>query len=274
MKKQYLIVLFFAIFIIPVNSNPPDKNSALSELPGKKPGVTSIKLFNGRNLDGWYTYIKEKGKNTDPLNVFTVNNGMIRISGEEFGCITTNDEFENYKLTVKFKWGDQTYSPRTDKTRDSGILLHSVGEDGASSGTWMYSIECQIIEGGTGDFIVVGDGSTKYSITSPVAPEKQGNSYIFKPEGSKVTINSGRINWFGRDPEWKDVKDFRGRNDIEKPVGKWNKIECIVKGNEIHNYLNGVLVNQAFDVKPQKGKIQIQSEGAEIFFKKIIITPL
>ena len=274
MKKLYLIILILANLIIPVNSYPPDKNSALPEIREEKSGVTRIRLFNGRNLDGWYTYIKEKGKNTDPLNVFTVKNRIIRISGEEYGCITTNDEFENYKLTVKFKWGDQTYPPRTDKTRDSGILLHSIGEDGASSGTWMYSIECQIIEGGTGDFIVVGDGSSKYSITSPVAPEKQGNSNIFQPEGNKVTINSGRINWFGRDPEWKDVKDFRGNNDIEKPVGKWNLIECIVNGNEIHIWLNGVLVNQAFDVQPHKGKIQIQSEGAEIFFKKINITPL
>ena len=274
MKKRFLLILILAVFIIPVNSYPPDKNSALPETLKEKPGGTRIKLFNGRNLNGWYTYIKGKGKNTDPLNVFTVEKGMIRISGEEFGCITTNDEFENYKLSVKFKWGDETYAPRTEKARDSGILLHSVGEDGASSGTWMYSIECQIIEGGTGDFIVVGDGSSSFSVTSPVAAEKQGNSYVFEPSGNKATINSGRINWFGRDPEWKDAKDFRGRNDVEKPVGKWNLIECLVQGNEIHIYLNGKLVNQAFDVKPHKGKIQIQSEGAEIFFKKIIITPL
>lgn len=274
MKRQYLIFLILAFIIIPGNTYPRDKNSALKEIKNDKSGKTGIRLFNGHDLDGWYTYIKERGKNSDPLNVFTITKGMIRISGEEFGCITTNNEFENYKLTVKFKWGDQTYSPRTDKARDSGILLHSNGEDGASSGTWMYSIECQIIEGGTGDFIVVGDGSKNYSITSPVAAEKQGSSFVFRTGGNKATINSGRINWSGRDPEWKDVKDFRGRNDIEKPAGKWNLIECVVNGNEIHIYLNGVLVNQAFDVKPQKGKIQIQSEGAEIFFKKIIITTL
>ncbi|HBE40610.1 MAG TPA: DUF1080 domain-containing protein [Bacteroidales bacterium] len=274
MKKQNLITLILAVLIIPVNTYPLNKNSALPEIREEKSAVIRIKLFNGRNLDGWYTYIKERGKNTDPLNVFTVKNGMIRISGEEYGCITTNNEFENYKLTVKFRWGEQTFPPRTDKARDSGILLHSVGEDGASSGTWMYSIECQIIEGGSGDFIVVGDGSTNFSITCPVAEKKQGNSFVFNPSGKMVTINSGRINWFARDPGWKDVRDFRGINDIEKPVGKWNLIECIVNGNEIDIYLNGVLVNQAFNLKPQKGKIQIQSEGAEIFFKKIIITPL
>jgi hypothetical protein len=199
---------------------------------------------------------------------------MIRISGEEFGCITSNDEFENYKITVEYKWGEITHEPRVDKARDSGLLLHSVGEDGGSDGTWMHSIECQIIEGGTGDFIVVGDGSRDYSITCPVAPEKQGSSYIYQPSGNMVTINSGRINWFARDPGWKDVKGFRGAKDIEKPVGKWNKIECLVKDREIHIYLNGTLVNHAVNAEPHKGRIQIQSEGAEIFFKRIVLEKL
>ena len=241
-------------------------------------GFTSEKkktqLFNGKNLDGWYTFVKGKGKNIDPNKVFTVQNGMIRISGEDWGCITTNEEFENYKLQSEFKWGEITYAPRTDRARDCGILLHSKGEDGGHSGTWMHSIECQIIEGGTGDLLVVGDGSKSFSLTCPVAPEKQGSSHVFDPAGKTVTINGGRINWWGRDPGWKDIKGFRGKNDVEKPVGEWNKLECIVKGNEISVYLNGTLVNRAVDVQPSKGKIQIQSEGAEIFFRKISITSL
>ena len=47
--------------------------------------------------------------------------------------------------------GQETCSPRVNNARDSGILLHSTGEDGAFSGIWMHSIECQLIEGGTGD---------------------------------------------------------------------------------------------------------------------------
>jgi hypothetical protein len=241
----------------------------------RKNGKNSdLQLFNGKNLDGWYTFIKDRGKNVDPKKVFTVKNGMIRISGEEFGCITSNDEFGNYKIIVEFKWGEITYEPRVDKARDSGLLLHSIGEDGGSDGTWMHSIECQIIEGGTGDFIVVGDGSQTFSITCPVASEKQGGSYVYQPSGNRVMINSGRINWYARDPEWKDIKGFRGLKDIEKPVGKWNKLECIVKDKEIFIYLNGTLVNHAVDVQPQKGRIQIQSEGAEVFFKRIVLTLL
>lgn len=243
--------------------------------PGEKSsGKLAVKLFNGNNLDGWYTFIKDRGKNADPKKVFTVAKRMIRISGEEYGCITSNEEFENYKITVRYKWGGITYAPRTEKARDSGLLLHSVGEDGGSDDTWMYSIECQIIEGGTGDFIVVGDGSSNFSVTSPVAPEKQGSSYVYKPGGSMVTIKSGHINWYARDPGWKDVKGFRGAGDIEKPAGKWNKLVCVVKGSEILIYLNGILVNHAVDVKPHRGRIQIQSEGAEIFIKQVGIDQL
>lgn len=231
-------------------------------------------LFNGKNLDGWYTWLKTTGKNSDPKGVFTVSKGQIVISGEEYGCITTNEEYENYKLTVDFKWGDRTFAPRVDRARDNGILIHSQGADGAYSGVWMYSIECQIIEGGTGDFLVVADGSKNFEISSPVAPEKQGASHIYQPGGELATINKGRINWLHRDPEWKDVLGFRGEKDAEKAVGKWNRMEVVAKGDNIDVYLNGILVNQAVKVKPSKGRIQIQSEGAEMFVRKVELMPL
>ena len=234
----------------------------------------TVHLFNGHNLDGWYTFIKDRGRDKDPKSVFKVEDGIIHISGEEWGCITTNTEFENYKLVVEYKWGDKTYGERLSKARDNGILFHSTGIDGGYSGTWMHSIESNVIEGGTGDFIVVGDGSNNYSLTSPVASEKQNGSYIFQPGGEPVTINGGRINWNGRDSVWEDVKGFKGKNDIDNPVGEWNRLECIVKGNEISIYFNGTLVNHALNVKPSKGRIQIQSEGAEIFYRRVDLTPL
>lgn len=231
-------------------------------------------LFNGKNLDGWYTFLRTTGKNHDPKGVFTVSKGNIVISGEEYGCITTEKEYANYKLVLDFKWGNRTFAPRVDRARDSGLLIHSQGKDGAYGGVWMNSIECQLIEGGSGDFIVVGDGSENFAITCPVAPEMQGSSHIYQPGGEMVTIHKGRINWLHRDPDWKDVLGFRGANDVEKPVGKWNRMIVYARGNSIDVYLNGVLVNQAVNVKPSRGRIQIQSEGAELFVRKVELTPL
>lgn len=238
----------------------------------------TIKLFNGKDLTGFYTYLgspgggKPKlGKNNDPKKVVTVADGMIRVSGELFGCFVTEKEYENYKLVVEFKWGDETFAPREGRARDSGILLHCVGEDGNHNGVWMESIECQLIEGGTGDFIVCKGPKGLARLTAKVA--KRGGLY-YDPAGKPMTRKAGRINWSKRDPKWRDKKGFRGRDDVEKPVGEWNTLEVICKGDTITNALNGAVVNKATDVRPTKGKILFQSEGAEIFFRRIDLVPL
>ncbi len=238
------------------------------------PAADTVQLFDGRDLDGWYTFLKDRGRDVDPKGVFTVKDGTIRISGEEWGCITTREEYENYHIVVEFRWGDLTHAPRVENARDSGLLVHSSGEDGAYGGVWMHSIECQMIEGGTGDLLVVGDGSERFALTCPVAPEKQGSCYVFAPDGPSATIHEGRINWFGRDPDWKDVKGFRGRADVEKPAGEWNRLESIASGSEITIILNGTVVNHATDSRPHKGRIQIQSEGAEVFIRRVDLTPI
>lgn len=234
----------------------------------------TIDLLQDGKLDHWYTWIKDRGRDTDPKGVFTMQDGMLHISGEEWGCVTSKDEYENYHALLEFKWGEATHAPRVENARDSGFLVHSFGEDGGYSGTWMHCLEVQMIEGGTGDLLVVGDGSPTYEITAPVAPEKQGSSPVFSPDGEPMTKNSGRFNWWGRDPNWADVKGFRGAKDVEKPVGEWNRLEVIAEGGKLTVLLNGIVVNRALDCKPRKGRLQIQSEGAEVFVRRAELTPL
>ena len=240
---------------------------AATDTPG------TIHLFNGKDLTGFYKFIKDRGRDKDPKEVFTVKDGLLRISGEEWGCVTSSDEFENFRLIVEFKWGELTHANRKEAARDSGVLVRSVGEDGGYSGIWMHSIECQLIEGGTGDILVVGDGSDNFQVTAPTAPELDKDCPVYKPGGQPRTIKSGRINWYGRDPEWKDVKGFRGKQDVEKPVGEWNRYECIAEGGKITLLLNGVTVNECFNVRPAKGRIQIQSEGAELYVRRVDVVP-
>src|SRR2546423_583272 len=79
----------------------------------------AIALFNGKDLSGWTIFIRH-GDNSDPRadpkGVFKVEDGVIHISGEEFGCLTTEKEFENYRLTVEFKWGEKKWPPRAKPT--------------------------------------------------------------------------------------------------------------------------------------------------------------
>ncbi len=274
MKKiiRFVHVFTLCIAVIPVSNFA---QTAIEAHHGKgQKEHTSLQLFNGKNLKGWYTFLKDRGRNNDPKKVFTVSGGMIRISGEEFGCITTNKVYENYKLLISFRWGQKTWVPRLENARDNGVLIHSNGKNGGYNGTWMHGIECQIIEGGTGDLLVVGDKTEKFALTCTVAKEQQKGSWLFEPGGKTVTINGGRINWWGRDAAWKDIKDFRGRKDIENPLGEWNDLEIVANGNTLAVLLNGIRVNEAVNVTPSKGRIQIQSEGAEMFVRSVTLTPL
>jgi hypothetical protein len=260
--------------------------SLLVALAHAEPVTKEIKLFNGMDLTGFYTFLgspqkgeKPYGKNNDPEKVFTVHDGMVHVSGKVFGCFVTEQEFENYHLVAEFKWGEKTWPPREKATMDSGILLHCVGEDGAAGGVWLEGIECQMIEGGTGDLLLVR-GKQQPSMSAKVAfrftpsgQEKSKQPY-YDPKGETMTFTGGRINWWGRDPTWKDVKGFRGKEDVEKQVGEWNTLECICAGDKITNILNGVVVNEGTGASHTKGKILFQSEGAEVFFRKIELRPL
>jgi 3-keto-disaccharide hydrolase len=251
-------------------AGPQDVPAYARELPQVRSG-RPVFSFNGKDLTGFYTYLHDH-KYEDPDRVFSVRDGLLVISGQELGGLTTRQEFGDYHLVAEWKWGGKTWPPRVDKARDSGILLHCVGPDGAYGGHWMESQECQIIEGGCGDFIMVA-GQTKPSLTCEIRTGSDGQPY-FEKGARAITRDSGRFNWWGRDPQWKDVMGFRGRLDVEKPAGEWNRMEVICDGDTITNIVNGYVVNIGTKSSLTRGKIIFQSEGAEIIFRKIEIRPL
>jgi hypothetical protein len=280
--KNSVVVIFCAIVICQsfafaqnhrVNqTNESDKKVAEQKI---------IHLFNGKNLDGWYTFVRSKGKGNDPNKIFSVEDSLIHISGMEYGCITTNDVYENYILEVEYKVGEKSYGSRKGKAFDSGILIHSNGTDGSYGNVWMKSIEIQVIEGGTGDFYVVsGNKDENFSLTSTVDPKhdnsQSGGGGIFLPNGIETTVftPSNPVRRLGVEPKKTDVARFRNKNEIEKPHSEWNLVKIVAQDDKIDVYLNGQLVNQAKNVTPQKGRIQIQSEGAEFFYKRIDLIPL
>ena len=257
-SMRSIVVLFLAL---PLLAQTP--GTAIT--PKKK-----IALFNGKNLDGWYTWLQES-KYQDPKHVFTVEDRAIRVSGEEWGGLTTKNMYRDYHLIVEWKWGGPNHGKREGRARDSGILVHGVGEDGAHDGIWLQSIESQVIEGGTGDFIMV-NGRERPTMTAKVR-EFNGQFY-WDENGTPKTLERGRFDWFGRDPNWKDQLGYRGPKDIEKPVGEWNRQEVVADRDTLTNIVNGVVVNKGYRVYPTAGKIQLQSEGAEIYYRRVEMIPV
>jgi hypothetical protein len=239
-----------------------------------------IRLFDGKSLDGFYTFLRDT-KYDDPRQVFRVTDGMLHITGDGLGCLTTMNAYRDYHLVLEFKWGPRTWGDRKTRTKDSGLLIHSIGPDGGYGGNWMSSIEVQIIEGGMGDFILVAGNDKEgqpipLSLTCEVDRDRDGE-VIWKKGGQRETFglkNRQRINWFGRDPDWEDKLGFRGKQDVESPDGQWNRFDVICKGGQIQTYVNGTLVNEGFDAYPTAGRIQLQAELAEIFFRRFELWPL
>ena len=239
-----------------------------------------VVLFDGKTLGDCYTFLKD-AKRDDPRKVFTVEDGLLHISGDGLGSLITNKRYRDYHLVLEYKWGEKAWHEREQSARDTGLLIHSNGADGGYGGIWMPSIEVQIIEGGLGDFVLVNgkdnDGKpVPISLTCEVARDRDGE-VVWKEGNPRETFdakNRKRVNWFGRDPDWKDEINFRGPHDVDSPHGQWTRIDVLADDDHIETFINGVKVNEAFDVSPTEGRIQLQTELAEVFYRRWELWPL
>ena len=201
------------------------------------------------------------GLNNDIKKVFTLEmtdgEPVVHISGEIYGCITTLKEYENYHFSARFKWGEKKWEPRLDQPRDSGILYRCTGEHGAFWKTWKSSLEFQVQEQDLGDFYTLAGstGDARFKL--------DGKLQVYDPQSTTFSTK-GRV---AANPE------------ADAPHGEWNKLEIYTLGTTSVHVANGQVVlvvenaNKA-GVPLTKGQIQIQSEGAECFYKQLKIAPI
>lgn len=244
-----------------------------------------VALFNGKDLSGWNSYLgpptDDAGKkisdiptglNNDPEHVFTVvdmkGEKVIRISGQQRGCIYTPGEYSDFHLRLKFKWGTLAWGDKKGKKKDSGVLYFSVGDNGADYGAWMRSQEFQVEQGNCGDYWGCAGGMEDIPVV-----KKSDSEYVYSPTGTMTTFSA---------------KSPVGRHcikqgDAENPEGEWNTLDLYCHGDTSVQMINGKVMMVLYHssqwdngkVTPLvKGKIQIQSEGDEIYYKDIMIEPL
>lgn len=252
---------------------------AVSIMTGCTSSEKKVALFNGHDLAGWDTYIAPladnlppPGLNNDPNHIFSVVNKdggpVLRVSGEIYGGISTQHEFSNYHLTLQFKWGENKIPSFKDRKRDSGLLYHAVGPHGVDARAWMRSQEFQIQEGDCGDYWGVAGG-----VFDIPATKNEKGEFVYDANGPLMTFKEngdvGRRCW--KNP------------DAEKPTGEWNTVELYCKGDSSIHIMNGVVVMRLYHSRQSNngnetpltgGKIQLQSEGCEIFYRAIALEPI
>lgn len=251
-----------------------------------EPKVDWEYLLNGKDLKGWDTYLGPQfppdsedrtgvaplGLNVDPKQTFTMvrEDGApaLRISGEHFGGISTVQEFENYHLQLQFKWGKKKWHPRLNAKMDSGLLYHANGEHGVDWGFWMQSQEFQIQEGDCGDYwAIAGAGFDVPSV------EHGADDWIYDQQGEVRTF-------IDKGPNGRHCA--RSANH-ENPAGQWNTLDLYCLGDTAVHVVNGRTVMVLYRSRHpegavmaplKKGKIQLQSEGAEVFYRNIRVRPI
>jgi hypothetical protein len=226
-------------------------------------------MLSGDKFDGWYTFITGQGKNNDPNGIFTISNGVLHVyknavdgSKMPFGYIATEKEYSDYHLRLQYKWGTKRFAPRATSPRDSGLLYNFTGPDIV----WPLSVECQIMETDTGSIYAVGT-----TVTTTV-DAKTGR--FSEPADGGVTRTMGGPG----------VTAIKMSHDYEIPG--WNTVEIIVRGDSATYIINGHVNNRCTAIRQPdtndknkliplaKGKVLLQAEGAEVFYRNVEIQPL
>ncbi len=190
----------------------------------------SIRLFNGRDLEGW-SVVADEGSG-EPAGTWTVADGVLKCAGRPIGYLKTEKEYGDYALALEWRW------PAGTQGGNGGVLVHA--STPRALGVWPRSIEVQLAKDDAGDFWIIG---TELDVPDETARRT--------------------------DRRYKNLTE-----DSEKPTGEWNRMEIVCRGSTIQVNVNGHLVNEATNCSVTRGAICLQSEGAPMEFREIVITPL
>lgn len=278
--KHYLLTPLLALLLLTTSAHRPEEKweSLLDKQLSQWEMYLSFPHQPGYKgeapVDEHGQVIQPVGYNKNVRNVFSVieekGTPVLKISGEIYGCVFTKKEYENYHLRLKVKWGDKKWAPRLEEEMDSGILYHSQGECGVDYWrSWMLSQEFQIIEKSMGDYWCIATSQIDIKATKTAGKD----TYRYLLNGNNEAFGHNTING----------NYCQAGGNYEKAKGEWNTLELITYKDKSLHIVNGKVVmalsnsryiNGDSSIPLTKGKIQLQSEAAEIYYKDIEIKPI
>ncbi len=202
----------------------------------------TIQLFNGKDLNNWYSDVPAKDKDSTIKASFIIRNGLLVSMGRPEGHLITKDIYENYRLTVQYRFAG--------KPGNCGVLVHA-SKHRALYGMFPKSIEVQMMHENAGDFWCIVEDIKVNNMETRRGPKE---------------------NWGVT--EGKERRIINLTDNSEKPLGEWNEMVIECKNDTIKVWVNGDLVNEGFGSTAQKGKIALQAEGAEVEFRKVELQQL
>jgi hypothetical protein len=199
-------------------------------------------LFNGRDLTGWHTDVPAADSNAGLRSPFVVRNGVLVSLGDPRGHLITDSSFRDYRLEIEYRFAATP--------GNAGVLVHA-STPRALYAMFPRSIEVQMQHGNAGDFWCIVE-----DISVPDMERRRGPV-------AEWGITEGKAR-----------RIHNLTDDSEKPVGEWNSMVIEAVGRAIRVWVNGSLVNDGSDATADRGRIALQSEGSEVEFRKVLLTPI
>ena len=225
-----------------------------------------LRLFNGKNLNGWTPKIRGYAAGDNFGKTFRVEKGVMKVNyeaydafNERFGHLFYKDKFSYYVIAVEYRFtGEQATKGPAWAIRNSGIMIHGQpAETMTKSQDFPVSIEVQLL-GGNGK-----DPRTTANLCTP-GTNVVRDGKLFTPH----CVNS-------------TSKTYAGE--------PWVRVEVRVLGSErVEHRVNGELVlayeqpqlggGNVTDAVPEwkqagklldEGSISLQSESHPVEFRKV-----
>ena len=197
----------------------------------------TIDLLAGDSLAAWDFFLIEP--NVKMEDVWNVQDGVLTCKGKPLGYLYTKEKFKNFHLTLQWRW------PPGTKPSNSGVLLRIVGD---AVSFLPRCVEAQLQHGNAGD--------------------------LWGFYGAKLKGPADRMREIKAHKKLGDFVGIGHIKDAEKPAGQWNLYDITMDGGKLTVNINGQKVNEATGCDVRAGNIGLQSEGGEIEFRKIELTPL
>ena len=263
-------ILLFAILITGCNSgrNASDQSGTSADQVEFKTGQW-VSLFNGKNLDGWIPKVAGDSAGVNTLDVFRVENGLLRISYDKYdkldnryGHLFYEKPFSRYKIRFEYRFvGEVLQDAPSFCYRNSGVMIHSQSPE--SMGVDQYypvSLEIQLL----------GSTDSVQQRTSNLCTP--GTTIFWKGEKTEEHIIPSTSEYYVGD-QWVT---------IEVTVDGSRSISSVISGDTVLNcstpQVGGFLMPDDYPVPVgtivDNGYIALQAEGQPIDFRKIELMKL
>lgn len=196
-----------------------------------------VNLFNGKDLTNWVDV------NTSP-ETWSVKDGLLICSGQPIGVMRSDKQYENFVLVVEWR--------HMEAGGNSGVFLWSDAKPQDSR--LPLGMEVQMLELQWPYINTKPDGS----------PNHPGyvSGELFGAGGMKAVPENPRGNR-------SMSHDMRC-----KGKGEWNQYVIVAVDGTVKLSINGKFVNGIREADLRKGYLCLESEGAEIHFRKVQIMEL